>query len=174
VGSILYVLATHRSESKFFPDAVMADPRCAKIIVCDPPLLGELRKKCREMIDPTARKGFSGAQPVSLGKDNIEDIRDKDYYMSWKADGTRYLMLINEGKVYLVGRDNAVFRVPTWHGPGSPGMWFPAPHWSPDKPHRVHMTALIDGEMCVDVDPERKKRTANGKEIEIKRVRYYA
>ena len=78
-----------RSESKFFPEAVKADPRCAAIKVCGPPQLGELRKICREMIDPKARKGFSGAQPVSLGKDNIEDVRDKDYLMSWKADGTR-------------------------------------------------------------------------------------
>ena len=57
-------------------------------------------------------------------------------------------MLIHEYKVYLIGRDNAVFRVPTWHwGGASEGMWFPAPTWSPEKPHRVHRTALIDGEM---------------------------
>lgn len=78
------------SRGQFDAVALQADPRCGAIKVCPPPHLGRLRKECRNMISPTARKGFPGQQPVSLAKENIEAVRDEDYLMSWKADGTRY------------------------------------------------------------------------------------
>lgn len=40
------------------------------------------------------RDGFPGSQPVSLDRDNICLISEKAYHVSWKADGTRYMMLI--------------------------------------------------------------------------------
>lgn len=41
---------------------------------------------------------------------NICKLSEKQYMVSWKADGTRYLMLIEgEGRVYFIDRDNCVF-----------------------------------------------------------------
>lgn len=60
------------------------------------------------------RKGFPGAQPVSMTVRNIEFLARKSYMVSWKADGARYLMLINgKDQVYMLDRDNAVFKVRT-------------------------------------------------------------
>jgi len=40
------------------------------------------------------RGGFPGSQPVSLDRDRIRLLQEKPYKVSWKADGTRYMMLI--------------------------------------------------------------------------------
>ncbi len=57
-------------------------------------------------------RGFPGAQPVSMDQKNIKNLFEKKYMVSWKADGTRYLMLINgRDKVYMFDRDNSVFCV---------------------------------------------------------------
>ena len=46
-------------------------------------------------------------QPVSLDRTNLAMLRDKRYLVSWKADGTRYLMLLLGSKgAFLIGRDN--------------------------------------------------------------------
>jgi hypothetical protein len=87
----------------------------------------------------------------------------------------RYLMMIHQGQVYLIGRDNAVFRVPTWapkseKNPKPAGLWFPNPNWSKDKPNALHQTILLDGEMVVDVDNTKRER--NGTEKPNKRVRW--
>lgn len=43
---------------------------------------------------------------------NIAKLAEKPYMVSWKADGTRYLMLIEKaGSIYFIDRDNCVFRV---------------------------------------------------------------
>jgi len=43
---------------------------------------------------------------------NIQLLAHKPFMVSWKADGTRYMMLI-EGKdeIYFIDRDNSVFKV---------------------------------------------------------------
>jgi len=42
---------------------------------------------------------------------NIGKLSEKQYMVSWKADGTRYLMLIEgPGRVYFIDRDNCVFK----------------------------------------------------------------
>lgn len=40
---------------------------------------------------------FPGSQPVSLDRKNLQLLRQKYYYATWKADGTRYMMLIARG-----------------------------------------------------------------------------
>ncbi len=35
-------------------------------------------------------------------------LKQHDYMVSYKADGTRYLMYITERNTFLVGRDNAI------------------------------------------------------------------
>lgn len=57
-------------------------------------------------------KGFPGSQPVSMDKNNLSHIATDPYMVSWKADGTRYMMLIDgKNEIYFVDRDNTVFQV---------------------------------------------------------------
>ena len=43
---------------------------------------------------------------------NLEYLKLYEYRVSWKADGTRYLMYINgKNDVFMLDRDNSVFRV---------------------------------------------------------------
>ena len=83
---------------------------------------------------PSHRAGFPGSQPVSMDVKNMYLLRQMPYRVSWKADGTRYLMLIrNENEVYMVDRDNAVFRINK--------VVFP----SNDDPNQGLKDTLIDG-----------------------------
>lgn len=56
--------------------------------------------------------GFPGSQPVSMDLNNITLLQKKPYRVSWKADGTRYMMLIlKENEIYFFDRDNSCFEV---------------------------------------------------------------
>lgn len=58
------------------------------------------------------RKGFPGSQPVSMDMKNLSLLSEKPYRVSWKADGTRYMMLIDgPNEVYFFDRDHNVFIV---------------------------------------------------------------
>ena len=47
---------------------------------------------------------FPGSQPVSLDRQNLSLLRQERYWVTWKADGTRYMLLIHESGTYLVDR----------------------------------------------------------------------
>ncbi|PON42324.1 mRNA capping enzyme, bifunctional [Parasponia andersonii] len=87
---------------------------------------------------------FPGSHPVSLNKDNLQLIRQKYYYATWKADGTRYMMLITRDGVYLIDRSFNFRRV---------RMRFPC---KPIKDFgygdkiKTHHYTLLDGEMVID------------------------
>ncbi|XP_077160654.1 mRNA-capping enzyme isoform X2 [Paroedura picta] len=75
------------------------------------PKLGEIQRKCQQFAGWKGT-GFPGAQPVSMDEQNIKLLEQKPYKVSWKADGTRYMMLINgKDEVYMIDRDNSVFHV---------------------------------------------------------------
>lgn len=85
--------------------------------------------------------GFPGSQPVSMDVDNIRLLCEKPYRVSWKADGTRYMMMVQaDGEVYFVDRDNSVFQVS--------GLSFPH---KADRSRCLRDT-LLDGEMVIDKD----------------------
>nr|CAD7405313.1 unnamed protein product [Timema cristinae] len=102
------------------------------------PKLGEIQRKVQEFCGWEST-GFPGCQPVSMDNSNIRLLHDKPYRVSWKADGTRYMMLIlKANEVYCVDRDNSVFQVT--------GLKFPH-RKNLDK----HLTnTLLDGEMVID------------------------
>lgn len=83
--------------------------------------------------------GFPGSQPVSMDRTNLNLLRTKPYRVSWKADGTRYMMLIvGENQIYFFGRDFQCFRV-------SPMRFVNR------RDLRVHLkNTLLDGEMVID------------------------
>jgi mRNA-capping enzyme len=47
---------------------------------------------------------FPGSHPVSLIREKLASIIHLDYMLTWKSDGTRYIMLIEFGNVYLINR----------------------------------------------------------------------
>ena len=56
---------------------------------------------------------FPGSQPVTLDHNRLSHLKLHPYKISWKADGTRYMLYIRDrGYVYLLRRDNKVFPVP--------------------------------------------------------------
>lgn len=47
-----------------------------------------------------------------MTKENIQLLAQKPYRVSWKADGVRYLMYIQDkDEIFCIDRDNCVFRV---------------------------------------------------------------
>lgn len=102
------------------------------------PRLGTLQKTIQDMCK-FKNSGFPGGQPVSMDLNNIHLLSQKPYRVSWKADGSRYMMLIlKENEVYFFDRDNSCFQVS--------GMRFPCRE---DINEHIHET-LIDGEMVID------------------------
>lgn len=84
--------------------------------------------------------GFPGCQPVSMDRINIKLLHTKPYKVSWKADGTRYMMLIKDkDEIYFFDRDNSCFKVSN--------LTF----FKRDLVNHLKNT-LIDGEMVIDVD----------------------
>ncbi|XP_022661967.1 mRNA-capping enzyme-like [Varroa jacobsoni] len=98
----------------------------------------EIQRKAAEMCG-FRRQGFPGMQPVSMDCDNLLNLKEEHHVVSWKADGTRYMMLIaGKNRVYFLDRDNAVFKVD--------GLSFP---WKKDPKQHLQCT-LLDGEMVID------------------------
>lgn len=98
-----------------------------------------LQRKVQELCHFESR-GFPGSQPVSMSNENLSFISERPYRVSWKADGTRYMMLINnENEIYLFDRDNTVFQIVD----GCPK--FPRRK----KPNEHLKDTLLDGEMVI-------------------------
>lgn len=103
------------------------------------PKLSQIQHKCQEMCN-WKKPGFPGSQPVSMDCRNITFLQQKPYKVSWKADGNRYMMLIDgPNDIYFIDRDNCVFKIE--------GLTFPR-RKEPDR----HITeTLVDGEMIIDL-----------------------
>ena len=121
-------------------------------LVQDNDLSACVRKMAREWIILESKRAmefdkFPGATPISMSRDNIQLLCD-DFVVSWKADGTRYLMVILErDQVYCIGTACDVFLIE--------GLTFPRANSLDD-----HFTnVLLDGEMILDlVDGEKVPR----------------
>ncbi|XP_019911847.2 mRNA-capping enzyme isoform X3 [Esox lucius] len=75
------------------------------------PKLAEIQRKVQELAE-WEKSGFPGAQPVSMDRRNLRLLEQNPYKVSWKADGTRYMMLIDgKNEVYMIDRDNSVFHI---------------------------------------------------------------
>ncbi|ENN77339.1 mRNA-capping enzyme isoform X1 [Dendroctonus ponderosae] len=84
-------------------------------------------------------RDFPGCQPVSMDQSNLKLLHKKPYRVSWKADGMRYMMLIDgEDEVYFFDRNHTVFKVD--------GVKFVS-----RKDLKSHLkNTLLDGEMVID------------------------
>lgn len=83
------------------------------------------------------------------------------YWFTWKADGTRYMMLLQPWGVYIIDRRFAIARVqarfPMWlhlknNKTGKVETSLKA------KTMRFHRGTLLDGEMVVDTAPDGTQR----------------
>ncbi|XP_042011870.1 mRNA-capping enzyme-like isoform X2 [Salvia splendens] len=93
---------------------------------------------------------FPGSHPVSLNRENLQLLRQRYYYATWKADGTRYMMLITIDGCYLIDRHFSFRRVQ---------MRFPCRHTNEGGAERVyHHFTLLDGEMVIDTMPDTQKQ----------------
>ncbi|KAI8128169.1 mRNA-capping enzyme [Lucilia cuprina] len=106
--------------------------------VQDQPRLGELQQKVQDMCG-WKKSGFPGCQPVSMDRNNIKRLHEIPYRVSWKADGTRYMMLINKrDEIYFFDRNNSCFQVENLTFVKSSNL-------------NEHLEdTLIDGEMVLD------------------------
>lgn len=92
---------------------------------------------------------FPGSHPVSLNRDNLQLLRQRYYYATWKADGTRYMMLITMDGCYLIDRNFNFRRVQ---------MRFPCKHTNEGLAEKTHHFTLLDGEMIIDTLPDSQKQ----------------
>ncbi|KAF7845405.1 mRNA-capping enzyme-like [Senna tora] len=92
---------------------------------------------------------FPGSHPVSLNRDNLQLLRQRYYYATWKADGTRYMMLITMDGCYLIDRSFNFRRVQ---------MRFPCRGSNDGLAEKTHHYTLLDGEMIIDTLPESQKQ----------------
>ena len=109
--------------------------------ISDPQLAGSLQKKVQGLCHFELR-GFPGSQPVSMSHENLNLLQRAPYKVSWKADGTRYMMLIEgENEIYLFDRDFNVFKI-VENCPKFPKR---------KEPNEHIVETLLDGEMVIDV-----------------------
>ncbi|XP_030382196.1 mRNA-capping enzyme [Scaptodrosophila lebanonensis] len=79
--------------------------------VTDQPRLSDLQYKVQEWCNWN-KHGFPGAQPISMDRHNIKRLHEMPYRVSWKADGTRYMMLINKrDEIFFFDRNHSCFQV---------------------------------------------------------------
>ena len=102
------------------------------------PKLGTIQSKCKRACG-FSQNGFPGSQPVSMDRQNLKLLQQKPYKVSWKPDGTRYMMLIDgRDETYFIDRDNCVYKIT--------GLTFL--HRKNSNKH-IEDT-LVDGEMVID------------------------
>ena len=104
-----------------------------------------LREHVLNMVNTTlgmpGSMDFPGSQPVSLARSNAGLLASLQYMVSWKADGTRYLILLMHGGAYLIDRAARVRRCQ---------LRLPAPLRPGQINDYMHHGVLLDGEMVVD------------------------
>ncbi|KAJ7961298.1 mRNA-capping enzyme [Quillaja saponaria] len=115
--------------------------------------LQALRQFCYQSlklnVGPRGNTQFPGSHPVSLNRDNLQLLRQRYYYATWKADGTRYMMLITIDGCYLVDRSFNFRRVQ---------MRFPCRSMNDALAEKTHHYTLLDGEMIIDTLPDSQKQ----------------
>ncbi|XP_059617367.1 mRNA-capping enzyme-like [Phlebotomus argentipes] len=129
---------SQRKKRRLCADAKFVDGISGVELMLDRNLVNQLQDKCREMCNYSG-DGFPGTHPVSLSARNLTSFNVRPYRVSWKADGTRYMMLIlDQGQIYMFDRDNNCFKVNN--------LTFP--HAKNSNGHLKD--TLLDGEMVLD------------------------
>ncbi|CAL4067137.1 unnamed protein product [Meganyctiphanes norvegica] len=97
-----------------------------------------LQRKIKQQVK---KYGFSGCFPVNLNHKNISNLRNFPHKVSWKADGLRYMMLIEgKQKIYLINFHN-IFHIQ--------GLQF---RQTNDLTQHT-IDTLLEGELIIHVNP---------------------
>ncbi|KAK6152508.1 hypothetical protein DH2020_015143 [Rehmannia glutinosa] len=146
------------------PAAPVDESHSTQLVMTNDDILGDnvppdqeiaMRQFCYQTLKlPGGVRGpqhFPGSHPVSLNRDNLQLLRQRYYYATWKADGTRYMMLITMDGCYLVDRHFSFRRVQ---------MRFPCRHANEKgmTEKMYHHYTLLDGEMIIDTLPDSQKQ----------------
>lgn len=118
-------------------DSTLINPHPGVFLVTDHNKIQEVQRICTRMCG-YRRNGFPGAHPVSLTRDNMYLMSQNEYMVSWKADGTRYMLLIMGAEMYFFDRDFKVFSLANVK-------------FLRKNDLEPLTNTLIDGEMVVDV-----------------------
>lgn len=108
---------------------------------------------------------FPGSQPVSLATSNVHLLSEHRYYVTWKADGTRYMLYISTMGTYLIDRSFKVRRVQMRWPTSDPRMTLKY------NPAVLHNETLLDGEMVVDEENGTGKQTRRYLAYDIMQLR---
>ncbi|GAV03544.1 hypothetical protein RvY_13947 [Ramazzottius varieornatus] len=107
----------------------------------DQELANDIRKRTKALCR-WKKKGFPGCQPVSMDLDNVGLLAELDYRVSWKADGVRYMMFIDDNRAFFLDRNDDVFEASEMTFPCRDGRG-------------VLKNTLVDGEMIIDTIPDK-------------------
>lgn len=111
-------------------------------LVRDEALKHRIYRHCCELCNyrtSSSSISFPGAQPVSMDLSNMQLLKKNPYRVSWKADGCRYML-------YIQDEDNIFFLTRSLHLWRAVGMRFPK-----IEDLNSHITdTLVDGEMVTD------------------------
>ncbi|CAF1047957.1 unnamed protein product [Adineta steineri] len=119
-----------------------SDPKFAlnldNVKLIDSESADRIRLKCQKMCN-WDQQTFPGSRPVSMDRENFTMIVQPPYKVSWKANGTRYMMLIEDKyNIYMIDRNNNVFKINN--------LWFPL---DPNCINHLENT-LLDGVFVID------------------------
>ncbi|PRP74459.1 hypothetical protein PROFUN_06588 [Planoprotostelium fungivorum] len=64
----------------------------------------QLQRMCNQALHQNARVDFPGSMPVNFRRKHFAEIQKKEYYVSEKTDGMRYLMVVTREGVYMCTR----------------------------------------------------------------------
>ena len=96
----------------FVNNYVFSNPNIESIVLCDQNEKDSVIKEITKFNQSKYKYGFPGTQPVSMDQQNVNFLLEKNYMVTPKVDGTRYLMYISDsGGVYMINRSKLVFRV---------------------------------------------------------------
>jgi mRNA-capping enzyme len=112
------------------------------VLVYDEALKHRIYNHCCMLLDYPVRGtnvSFPGAQPVSMDRENIQLLASHRYRVSWKADGCRYMMYIqDEENIFFLTRNLHLWRVNNLKFPKIDDL-------------NGHLTdTLLDGELVTD------------------------
>ncbi|KAG6016645.1 hypothetical protein E4U54_000833 [Claviceps lovelessii] len=115
------------------------------------PLLHSMRREVAQLLG-RHQVGFPGAQPVSFGRQHLEELQKQDYYVCEKSDGIRYLFYLTADEEgleahYLIDRKNDYWFITNRN------LHFPLEN----NTQAFHTKTLVDGELVWDSLPDGKK-----------------
>lgn len=140
--SLLASIGTDHQHLTSLPQRVFYEGIDDVHLVRDETLKHKIYNHCCMLLNHTTRSSsvsFPGAQPVSMDRENISLLAAHRYRVSWKADGCRYMMYIqDEENIFFLTRNLHLWRVNN--------LKFP----KLDDLHGHLTDTLVDGELVTD------------------------